>query len=82
MVGGYYPYRADIVREASGARLVAAFDHNIRSVSCNRSRRRIEGGQLVQPPIHMVHGDYTLTSGPRRLRDLAKPPTSNDAASR
>jgi hypothetical protein len=26
----------------------------------------------------MVHGDYTLTSAPQRLRDLSKPPTTND----
>lgn len=74
----YYPQCAEIVREASGASFVAAFDHNVRSVSGNRSRRRIEGGQQVQPPIHMVHGDYTLTSAPQRLRDLARPPTGND----
>ena len=78
IVRRYYPRCADIVREKSGARSVAAFDHNIRSASGNRSRRRIEGGQRVQPPIYMVHGDYTLTSGPRRLRDLAQPPTGND----
>lgn len=78
VVRGYYPHCAEIIREASGARLVAAFDHNIRSVSGNQNQRRIAGGQQVQPPLHMVHGDYTLTSAPRRLRDLAKPPTSND----
>ena len=78
IVRRYYPRCADIVQEACGARHVAAFDHNIRSATGNRGRRRIEGGQQVQPPIHMVHGDYTLTSGPRRLRDLAKPPTGND----
>ena len=78
VVGRYYPHCADIVREASGARYVAAFDHNIRSASGNRSRRRIAGGQHVQPPAHLVHGDYTLTSAPQRLRDLAKKPTVND----
>ena len=78
IVRRYYPRCAAIVREEIGARVVAAFDHNIRSLSGNRSGRRIAGGQQVQPPIHMVHGDYTLTSGPRRLRDLAKPPTGND----
>ncbi len=78
IVRRYYPHCAAAVRDKTGARLVAAFDHNIRSVSGNRSGRRIEGGQQVQPPIHMVHGDYTLTSGPRRLRDLAKAPTGND----
>ena len=78
IVRRYYPHCAAVVRQETGARIVAAFDHNIRSVSGNRSGRRIEGGQQVQPPIHMVHGDYTLTSGPRRLRDLAKAPTGND----
>ena len=78
IVRRYYPHCAANVREQTGARLVAAFDHNIRSISGNRSGRRIGGGQQVQPPIHMVHGDYTLTSGPRRLRDLAKAPTGND----
>lgn len=78
VVRRYYPHCADIVREGTGARLVRAFDHNIRSVSGNRSRRRPDGGQQVQQPIHIVHGDYTLDSGPRRLRDLAKAPTAND----
>ena len=62
----------------AGARHVAAFDHNVRSASGKESGRRIEGGQHVQPPAHLVHGDYTLTSGPQRLRDLAKPPSTND----
>ncbi len=78
IVRRYYPDCAAIVREGAGARLVAAFDHNIRSVCGHRCRRRIEGGQQVQPPIHLVHGDYTLTSGPRRLRDLSRAPTGND----
>ncbi len=32
----------------------------------------------MQGPAHVVHGDYTLTSAPQRLRDLAKPPGIND----
>ncbi len=78
VVRRYYPHCVDTVREASGARHVAAFDHNIRSASGSRSRRRIRGGQHVQAPAHIVHGDYTLTSGPQRLRDLARPPAVND----
>ena len=78
VVHQYYSHCADIVREASGARLVEAFDHNIRSASGNESGRRIEGGQLVLPPVHLVHGDYTLISGLQRLRDLANVPTVND----
>lgn len=78
VVLSYYPQVEDVIRQACGARLVAAFDHNVRSVVGNRSKRQIEGGQQVQPPLHMVHGDYTMTSAPQRLRDLAKPPTRND----
>ena len=78
VVRAYYPQCCDIIREATGASLVAAFDHNIRSASGKRSKRRIEGGQQVQNPARVVHGDYTLTSAPQRLRDLASPPTGND----
>ena len=78
VVHRYYPHCAEIVREASGARLVEAFDHNIRSATGNERGRRIEGGQHVQAPAYVVHGDYTLTSGPQRLRDLANAPTVND----
>ena len=38
----------------------------------------ITGGQQVQGPAHTVHGDYTLTSAPERLRQLSKPPGKND----
>lgn len=78
VVRDYYRDCADVIREAGGATFVAAFDHNIRSVSGNLGQRRSEGGQQVQPPLHMVHGDYTLTSAVQRVRDLTKPPSSND----
>jgi len=78
VVQNYYPHCAEIIRQASGARIVAAFDHNVRSVSGSQNKRRIEGGQQVQAPLHMVHGDYTMTSAPQRLQDLVKPPTRND----
>ncbi len=78
VVRGYYPQCAELVRVASGAHFAAAFDHNVRSAAGKLSKRRIEGGQQVQGPAHVVHGDYTLTSAPQRLRDLALPPTSND----
>ncbi len=74
----YYPQCADIVREASGASFVAAFDHNVRSAAGKQSQKQIDGGQQVQGPAHIVHGDYTLTSAPQRLRDLTKPPGAND----
>ncbi|MXW93482.1 MAG: hypothetical protein F4114_09355 [Rhodospirillaceae bacterium] len=78
VVRDYYPDCAAIVQAATGAATVVAFDHNIRSASGKSDKRRIAGGQQVQGPAHVVHGDYTLTSAPQRLRDLARPPTAND----
>jgi len=78
VVRDYYPQCCEIVRAASGASVVAAFDHNVRSAAGKKSRRRIAGGQQVQGPAQIVHGDYTLTSAPQRLRDLARPPAVND----
>ena len=74
----YYPDCAEIVRQATGARVVKGFDHNIRSAAGKNSQRRIDGGQHVQGPAHVVHGDYTLTSAPERLRQLAEAPKIND----
>ena len=77
VVTDYYEECAQAVAAATGARALA-FDHNVRSASGKRSRRRIAGGQQVQGPAHLVHGDYTLTSAPQRVRDLARPPSGND----
>ena len=76
VVQEYYPECAEIVRQATDAAQVFAFDHNVRSAG--GQSRRIAGGQQVQRPLHVVHGDYTLASAPQRLRDLAKPPGLND----
>mgnify|MGYP000940866734 CR=1 FL=1 len=77
VVGEYYPECARIVADATGARAYA-FDHNVRSALGKQSQQKIVGGQQVQGPAHVVHGDYTLTSAPQRLRDLALPPSGND----
>ena len=78
VVHEYYPECAEIVRRATNAAHVFAFDHNIRWTPGKRAGRRIAGGQQVQKPIHVAHGDYTLVSAPQRLRDLARPPGMND----
>ncbi|MGB7297747.1 MAG: CmcJ/NvfI family oxidoreductase [Burkholderiaceae bacterium] len=78
VVSDYYPHCAAVIREMTGAAVVAAFDHNIRSATGKNSKQRIKGGQQVQGPAHVVHGDYTLTSAPERLRKLAEPPRTND----
>ncbi|MEQ8663487.1 MAG: CmcJ/NvfI family oxidoreductase, partial [Gammaproteobacteria bacterium] len=73
----YYGRCAALVAAATGGQAIA-FDHNVRSASARASARRISGGQRVQGPAHVVHGDYTLTGAPQRLRDLARPPSGND----
>jgi len=78
VVRGYYPQCAELVRQATGARHVFAFDHNVRSAQGNKRRARIDGGQAVQPPAHVVHGDYTLSSAWKRLQDLSAPAKAND----
>ena len=77
IVRRYYDDCAAIVADVTGGHAYA-FDHNVRSATGKKSRRRIAGGQKVQGPVYFVHGDYTLTSAPQRLRDLGQPPTSND----
>jgi hypothetical protein len=82
VVQRYYTECVELVREATGAVHVFAFDHNVRSAQGKKTQARIAGGQQVQPPAHIVHGDYTLTSAPQRLRDLGAPPSSNDTLRR
>lgn len=77
VVKNYYQQCEKIVAESTGARAFA-FDHNIRSAIGKQSKKRISGGQQVQGPAHVVHGDYTLFSAPQRLKDLSTPPSGND----
>ena len=74
----YYRECEQLVREVTGAATVVAFDHNVRSTDGKRRKQRIRGGQEVQGPARMAHGDYTLTSAPERLRRLAQEPCGND----
>ena len=73
----YYRQCEQIVADYTGAKAFA-FDHNIRSASGKKEKVKLKAGQAVQGPAHAVHGDYTLTSAPQRLRDLAAPPSAND----
>nr|WP_294567007.1 CmcJ/NvfI family oxidoreductase [uncultured Rhodopila sp.] len=63
----YYPEAEDLVKRATGASRVVVFDHTI--------RRREPGVEDRTPgtprqPVTRIHGDYTETSGPQRVRDL------------
>jgi len=74
----YYRECEQLVQEITGAATVVAFDHNVRSTDGKRSKQRIRGGQEVQGPARIAHGDYTLTSAPERLQRLAQEPCEND----
>ena len=78
VIQDYYHECEQVVREATDAPSVFAFDHNVRSASGKQSKRRIRGGQEVQGPASIAHGDYTLRSAPERLQQLAQPPGGND----
>ena len=63
----YYPEIAELVTRHSGAARVLVFDHTI--------RRRIEGAEdrtagAPRQPVPRVHNDYTVSSGPQRVRDV------------
>jgi hypothetical protein len=63
----YYPEAERLVAEVTGANRVVVFDHTI--------RRRVVGGVDRAPgtprqPVASVHNDYTVKSGPQRLREL------------
>lgn len=73
----YYRDCEQLVAEVTGAR-VWAFDHNIRSAGGQAEKRQVNGGQDVQGPAHIVHGDYTLRSAPERLMQLTRPSSVND----
>ena len=77
LVNSYYPACEAIVRKITGANTVKAFDHNIRSAQGKNSKERLNNGQNVQGPVHVVHGDYTLKLLDR-LRQLCESPRVND----
>jgi hypothetical protein len=63
----YYPEAESLVAAATGAHRVVVFDHTI--------RRRVIGVEdrtvgTPRQPVPRVHNDYTVKSGPQRVRDL------------
>lgn len=61
----YYPEVAALVKQITGAEKVRVFDHNVR---CAPMCARGENG--AREPVKFAHNDYTLKSGPQRVRDL------------
>jgi hypothetical protein len=61
----YYPEVERMVKECTGAVKVHVFDYNVR---CRPMAKRRENN--AQEPVKVAHNDYTLKSGPQRVRDL------------
>jgi hypothetical protein len=61
----YYAEVEDLVKRATGASRVLVFDHNVRNADKNAA-----GEDGAQSPVKFVHCDYTVKSGPQRVRDL------------
>ncbi|HKV53668.1 MAG TPA: CmcJ/NvfI family oxidoreductase [Candidatus Binataceae bacterium] len=61
----YYPEVERLVKEATAAVKVLVFDHNVR---CRPMAERGENG--AREPVKYAHNDYTVKSGPQRVRDL------------
>ena len=64
----YYPEAAQLVKDMTGASKVVVFDHNVR---CKPRSKQGEVG--VSSPVLFAHNDYTIQSGPTRVRDLVPP---------
>jgi hypothetical protein len=65
VVADYYPEVERLLREETGADLVLAFDHNVRSAP-----KESAGVSQIRSPVLRVHNDYTFASAPQRVRDL------------
>jgi hypothetical protein len=61
----YYPEVAQLVKDVTGAIRVEVFDHNVR---CRPMAKAGLNG--AREPVKFAHNDYTLKSGPQRVRDL------------
>ncbi|MDQ7248948.1 CmcJ/NvfI family oxidoreductase [Dongia sedimenti] len=61
----YYPETEALLKAETGASKVLIFDHTIRT-----SHQRPRGVGLPREAVLRVHNDYTLKSGPQRVRDL------------
>jgi hypothetical protein len=59
----YYPEIESLVKSVTGASKVVVFDHTLR----NGSDSKAAG---IREPVQRVHNDYTVKSGPQRVRDL------------
>ncbi len=60
----YYAECERLIKEATGAKRVVAFDHIVRNAALSAK------GNQIKQPAGRVHNDYTAKSAPQRVRDL------------
>ena len=60
----YYPECERVMKEATGAVRVVAFDHIVRNAAMSAKDK------TIKIPAKRVHNDYTAWSAPQRVRDL------------
>jgi hypothetical protein len=60
----YYPECERVMKEATAAARVVAFDHIVRNAALSAK------GNDIKIPAKRVHNDYTAWSAPQRVRDL------------
>jgi len=63
--GQYYPEAEALLKAETGAEKVVIFDHTLRT-----AKQAPRGVGLPREPVLRVHNDYTVKSGPQRVRDL------------
>ena len=76
----YYREVEQLVKQATAASAVVAFDWNIRSSVVRGNESGVVVNEVdeeeayvpeqVQPPVRSAHNDYTDLSGPQRVRDV------------
>ncbi len=60
----YYPECERVIKEATGAARVVAFDHIVRNAAMSAK------DNAIKMPAKRLHNDYTAWSSPQRVRDL------------
>ncbi|MEM7467144.1 MAG: CmcJ/NvfI family oxidoreductase [Pseudomonadota bacterium] len=69
----YYGETAELLKQSLGAEAVFVFDHNVR----NKPRAKLHQAG-VSLPTDGAHNDYTLDSGPRRIREVLEAQNADD----
>jgi hypothetical protein len=62
----YYAEVERLMKQATGAEKVVTFDHTIRVGAAKQTKG-------LREPVRRAHNDYTVKSGPQRVRDLLAP---------